>query len=172
MPAYLITGTPGAGKSSIIEELKRRGYAAFSADEDLNITAHFDIATGEKLAKAPPAPIDHSKYAWNWDIPLIQKLIAENDIMFLAGTSHNMWQNLGLFDKIFVPHPSADKLKRRLLSRTNNDYGKHPDELAEIMRDHETDEDFWGSKGSVIINGDQPIKKIVDTILEYVPGAH
>lgn len=168
MTAYLITGSPGAGKTSLMHELARRGYAAYSTDEVPGLTAHYDAATGKKLDFHPPAPVDYTKYAWNWDIDMLKKLLASSDQVFVGGITSNTLDNLDLFDKVFVPHPSLTELERRITTRTNNDFGKHPDELAMILKDHEGSDNFWRNKGAIIINADKPIEQIADDILAHL----
>ena len=56
MPVYLVTGRGGAGKSTVAEELKRRGYAAFDGDDLPGLSRSEDAVTGE------PVKIDYSKY--------------------------------------------------------------------------------------------------------------
>jgi broad-specificity NMP kinase len=168
MPAYLITGSPGAGKTSIIDELARRGYAAYNTDDMPEITRFYDLRTGDRMDSGPPAPIDFSRYAWNWNIDALKKLLKSADTVFVGGITSNTLPNLGLFDRIFVPHPSLTELERRIVTRTNNDFGKHPDELADILKDHDGSDDFWRSKGAIIIHADRPIKEIADEILSHI----
>jgi broad-specificity NMP kinase len=168
MAAYLITGSPGAGKTSIIEELQRRGYAAYNTDDMPEITRYYDLHTGKRMDSNPPAPIDFARYAWNWNIEALKKLLNSADIVFVGGITGNTIPNLNLFDRIFVPHPNLSELERRIITRTNNDFGKHPDELADILKEHDGSDEFWRSKGAVVINADRPIGEITDDILAHI----
>jgi hypothetical protein len=169
MHAYLITGSPGAGKTTVIHELKRRGLNAHETDEN-GMTSFYDLKTGEKLDKSPPAPIDFTRYAWNWDVAAIKRLIvrADEGPIFFGGIASNTTDNLQLFDEVFVPHPSLDTLQHRIMTRTNNDFGKHPAELADILKDHSGGDKWWAKQGAIILDGNQSVKKIVDDILERV----
>jgi AAA domain-containing protein len=169
MAAYLITGLPGAGKTTIIQELQKRGYNAHETDEN-GMTSFYDLKTGRKLDKAPPAPIDFTRYAWSWDVAAIKRLIAstQGTPIFFGGIAGNTVDNLELFDKVFIPYPTLDTLKHRLKTRTNNDFGKHPDELADILKDHSGGDTWWAKQGAIILDGDQSVEKITDDILERV----
>ncbi len=58
MNIYLIDGVSGAGKTTICEELCKRGYDAIEADEAL--AGFIDPITGLPTD-------DHSSENWHWD---------------------------------------------------------------------------------------------------------
>ncbi len=164
----LITGLPGAGKTTIIRELQKRGYNAHETDEN-GLTSFYELRTGKKLDKAPPSPIDFNRYAWNWDIPTIKRLMTHTQKpIFFGGIASNTADYLDLFDRIFVPHPSLEVIKHRIMTRTNNDFGKHPDELADILKEHSENDKWWLAKGAIILDGNQSVSKIVDKLLSYL----
>ena len=47
MGKYLITGVAGSGKSSVIDELRNRGFAAYDTDDLPDVTRLQDKETGE-----------------------------------------------------------------------------------------------------------------------------
>src|SRR4051794_32350642 len=55
MAAFLITGNPGSGKTTIAQELTRRRLIAVDADE----TAHWETASGE-----PAVQPEHASDEW------------------------------------------------------------------------------------------------------------
>ena len=55
---------------------------------------------------------------------------------------------------------------KRLASRTNNDYGKHPDDLKDILGWNETTDERMASYGAIIVNAEQPLGSVVDEIIE------
>ena len=66
MPAYLITGYPSSGKSSIASELKRRGYTPYDADElpGMTYNAYKD---GSRVDLSLGHIADNSGLDWLWD---------------------------------------------------------------------------------------------------------
>ena len=67
----LITGTSGSGKSMLVQELRRRGYAAYDADDD---------GFSEPRADG----------RWGWRADAVASLLAqipEGDLLFFAGCS-------------------------------------------------------------------------------------
>ena len=169
MSAYLITGYPGSGKSSVADELSRLGYKAYNTDDVPGLTAHYEIASGRKLDQAPPAPIDFTTHAWNWDIPALKKLLNQPGPVFAAGITSNTLDNLDLFDGIFYLDVDWPTLKHRLLNRSDNDFGKHPEELAELEKeDYTSNLHFWQSKGAVRIDASRPIAQVARDIIDHV----
>jgi hypothetical protein len=65
----LVTGMSGTGKSALVHELRRRGYAAYDADED---------GFSEPRARG----------RWRWRAELVAELLAPPDrLLFFAGCS-------------------------------------------------------------------------------------
>ena len=65
----LITGMSGAGKSSVVAELQRRGYTAHDADDGFTY-------------------LDERDGRWHWDVPRIHELLRPPDrLVFVAGCS-------------------------------------------------------------------------------------
>ena len=168
MGKYLITGSPGVGKTSVVEELTKRGYKAYNTDNYREITWFDDLQTGKPLKNKPPATFDPTRHGWNWRLPALKKLLNSAKNVFVSGVTSNTIENLDLFDKVFVLHIGLDTLKDRLTDRANNDFGKHPDELREVLKDHDGSDIFWKNKGAIIINAEQPIIKVVDDILAHI----
>ena len=169
MSAYLITGEAGSGKTSIIHELARRGYSTFNTDDMPDITRFYDLNTGQPTVTAPPAPIDFTRYAWNWDIPALQKLLTQAPSPgFFGAITSNSNANFHLFKQVFVLIPSLANLKHPLQTRTANDFGKHPDELAGILKSFDQTGDYWRRNGAIVIDANPPVAIVADDILNRI----
>lgn len=168
MASILITGSPGTGKSATIGELHSRGYRAYDTDNMPEITGYYYAKTGKPLATKPPSPRDFNKHVWNWRLPALKKLIDVDEDVFIGAITANTVDNLYLFDLTFVLHASTETVKHRLKTRTTNDFAKHPEELRGVLESHEGSEDFWKSKGCIIIDAEQSVEKVADDILEKV----
>lgn len=82
---YLVEGLSGVGKSSVYDELIRRGYKAISTDRVWS--HHADPETG--LVEHPGGPIRYD--TWTWDS---QKAISalespEPEVVFFCGSCRN-----------------------------------------------------------------------------------
>jgi hypothetical protein len=77
---YLVEGLSGAGKSSVYEELIRRGYTAISADRAW--AYHADPDTGR-----PGGPIRHDTFMWDEQKAVDELESPEPEVLFVCGSS-------------------------------------------------------------------------------------
>jgi adenylate kinase family enzyme len=72
MAAFLITGNPGSGKTTIAQELLRRGLIAVDADE----TAHWETTAGVPVSQPQHATDEWLLgHRWVWSRPRIEHVI-------------------------------------------------------------------------------------------------
>lgn len=153
---YLIEGVSGTGKTSVCEELERRGYHAIHGDRALAYQG--DPRTGE--------PRDgHSHENHIWDIAKVRNLAGDRShaASFFCGGSRNFWRFIDLFDRVFVLEIDRDTLLQRLSSRPLDEWGGTSSQRAMIVRLHETREDIPGN--AIGIDATMPIGQVVDDIL-------
>ena len=101
----LITGMSGAGKSALVHELRRRGHAAYDADED---------GFSEPRADG----------RWGWRAERVAELLEErrDGPRFFAGCSEE--QATLPFDYWVLLTAPVEVLVQRLRTRTGNRYGR------------------------------------------------
>src|ERR1700683_1257244 len=93
MALYFITGISGAGKSSVLNELKRHGYAAYDSDEAGPVTARWhNEQTGYVHPKSSIKAEDRtpeflSVHSWKVARQEVEELAkqAEDKTIFLCG---------------------------------------------------------------------------------------
>jgi len=127
---YLVEGLSGAGKSSVYEELIGRGYKAISTDRAWKRRA--DPDTG--LPGTPVVSI------WDEQNALSELESPEPEVLFVCGSSSNRDRFLAYFTKVFNLRIDDDTMRRRLQERTNNDFGKQPEELELTLALNRRDE--------------------------------
>ena len=156
---YLIEGVSGTGKSSVCEELRRRGYAAIHGDRELAYQG--DPTTGEKTEGRC-----HEHHIW--DVEKVRRLTANQDdeATFFCGGSRNFNEFIDVFDKVFVLDVDVDTLNERLDNRPDDDWGKSQSERELILRLHATKEDI--PNNGILIDATQPLVSVVDEILNHV----
>jgi len=71
------------------------------------------------------------------------------------------------FEKVFTLHIDNETLKHRLSNRTNNDFGKKPDELALQLEWNKGAIKYSKERGTVLIDATRPIEIVVDEIIEH-----
>lgn len=156
---YLIDGVSCAGKTTVCDELQRRGYHAIHGDEELAYWG--DLKTGE--------PVDGSSdehRTWIWDVEKVRALVSDQNhaATFFCGGSRNSDRFIGLFDEVFVLEIDLDTLNRRLAARPENEWGGTASEGESFARlQHETKEGL--PRNAIIIDATAPLSSVVDTIL-------
>jgi broad-specificity NMP kinase len=110
---YLIEGVSGTGKTSVCNELRRRGYHSINGDRELAYQG--DPRTGK--------PLDgfaHEHHIWNVD--RVRTLVADKShaASFFCGGSRNFASFIDLFDGVFVLEVDLDTLNQRLAERSQH----------------------------------------------------
>lgn len=157
---YLIDGVSCAGKTTVCNELQRRGYHVIHGDEELAYWG--DLKTGE-----PVAGSTDEQRTWLWDVAKVSALVADQThaVTFFCGGSRNADRFLGLFDEVFVLEIDLDTLNRRLAARPETEWGGTASEGEAFARlQHATKAGL--PKNAIIIDATAPLASVVDTILE------
>ena len=149
MKRMLLTGMSGTGKSTVISELMACGYRAIDMDEP-----------------------GWSEYApdgdWIWREDRLRDALASEDrnVLFVCGCATNQVRFYPQFDAIVLFSAPAEVLIERLATRTNNPYGKHPDELAEVLDYLETVEPRLRRSATHEIDTRAPLDEVVAVVLQ------
>lgn len=157
----LVEGTSGTGKTSVCEELKRRGYQAIHGDRELAYQG--DPDTGAPADVKGLAVHDH--HIWSVDQVKVLTEDKKENATFFCGGSRNYAKFIHLFDEIFVLEIDVESLNRRLDGRPEGEWGG-PGRHAErdlILRRHATKEDV--PQGGTLIDATAPLEQVVDEIL-------
>jgi dephospho-CoA kinase len=147
----LLTGMSGVGKSTLVQELRRRGYRAYDAD---------DHGFSEPRADG----------RWGWRADRVADLLAhEGDgLVFFAGCSEE--QRALPFDYrvlLTVPEPV---LVERLRTRTRNTYGRDDAQLAQVLADLAEVEPLLRRSADLVLTTTAPPLEVVDRLLASVDG--
>ena len=153
---YLIEGVSGTGKTSVCNELRRRGHHAVNGDRELSYQ-------GDPETDEPTAGAGHQHHIWH--IGKVRSLVADHTqaVTFFCGGSRNFPKFLDLFDGVFVLDVEQDTLNRRLDERPADEWGGKQPERDLIMRLHRTKEDI--PENGTVIDATRPIAHVVDEIL-------
>jgi dephospho-CoA kinase len=154
----LLTGMSGTGKSSVLSELRARGYKTVDTDyggwsEQLDIPA----------SDGPPSK------EWVWREDLIARLLATEDaeVLFVSGAVRNQTKFYPQFDHVVLLTAPVAVITERLAVRTNNPYGKDPAELAEVIGLKEEVEPALRRAADLEIDTSIPLNEVVETILTF-----
>jgi shikimate kinase len=97
----------------------------------------------------------------------VQEALAheEGETLFVSGCATNQVRFYSQFDAIVLFSAPAEVLIERLATRTNNPYGKHPDELAEVLGYLETVEPRLRRSATDEIDTRAPLDEVVAAVL-------
>lgn len=151
MKRVLITGMSGVGKSTVAERLSELGFKA--VDIDHGGFSRVDERGGQ-----------------HWDVDRVRQLMTTEDVdvLFVIGSDDAQVLFYPDFDHIVLLSARREVMLERLASRTNNRFGKSPDELAKILADLEQYEPMMRRSATHEIDTSQPLDRVIDEILGLV----
>jgi shikimate kinase len=144
----LLTGMSGTGKSALVHELRRRGFAAHDADDGF----------------AEPRADGRS----GWRADLVADLLAEapDRLLFFAGCSEEQAE-LPFDYRVLLTAPRA-VLVERLRTRTSNAYGRDDRELRQVLADLDEVEPLLRRSADLVLRTTAPTAEIADLLLRRV----
>jgi broad-specificity NMP kinase len=154
----LVEGVSGSGKTSVADELARRGHHVVHGDREL-------AYRGDPVTGAPVEEGGHEHHLW--DVARVRALVADDGpaVTFFCGGSRNVGSFVHLFDTVVVLTVDRATLLRRLDARPPGEWGAEPAERALVVRLHETGEDV---PDGVAVDATRPIERVVDEVLRVV----
>ena len=152
---YLVEGLSGVGKSSVCEELTRRGYKAISTDRVWSYSA--DPDTG-----LPGGPIGYDTWMWDRQQAVSELESPEPEVLFVCGSSRNRDHFLSYFTKVFNLRIDDATMRRRLQQRTDDDWPLGQRGVELMLELNRTDA---GPAGAIDIDATHPVGEVVDQLL-------
>lgn len=157
----LITGMSATGKSTVVDELARRGYHAVDVDEPgWSEYGYVDAQQGDGDAEME----------WLWCEPEMDGLLdtEEGDVLFIAGCAANQGKFYARLDHIVLLTVSEAVTTHRLATRTNNQFGKTPEELDKVLADKAMFEARLRQGADTEIDTDAPLDAVVEKVLDAI----
>jgi hypothetical protein len=148
----LVTGMSGTGKSSVLQELCRRGHRVVDAD---------DPGWTEEV---PDPDGRGTERVWNED--RMSALLAEPlaPSLFVAGCAPNQGRFYDRFDAVVLLSVRREVLLERVARRTTNGYGKDPVERAWILEDLAAVEPLLRVSATAELDTDRPLAEVADLL--------
>lgn len=171
MALIYITGIAGSGKSTVLNEIARRGYEVHDADEHLSFWSHKISGTkidasDHTLMTDPEFFEEHDWYIDKHGVASLAKQAKKADkTIFICGSVVNEEDVWNFFDKVFCLHVDNESLTDRLLNRTEKDFGKAEHELIHVLELNKKVPAKYGALGAIVIDATQSTEKIADEIL-------
>jgi dephospho-CoA kinase len=144
----------GTGKSTVLAELRRRGYDVVETDE--------------------PEWMEWSNedggYVWRED-RVAELLAREREApLFVSGTVSNQGRFYPDFDAVVLLSAPLEVLLGRIEHRTKNDFGKTPAERERIVSDFAAFEHRLRATCTHDLDATQPIDDIVAELIQVADG--
>ena len=160
---YLIDGLSGTGKTTVCNELQRRGYHAIHGDRELKVDPKKDEATSGPLPGYDLPPL--------WDVAKVNALLANQDeaMTFLCGGCSNSSEFVDRLEGVFVLEVNdIDSVLRRIDERVlvdPTDWGGKQEEREIIIRAHQRKDTV--QQNGIVIDATAPVTEVVDSILRH-----
>jgi dephospho-CoA kinase len=150
MQRVFLTGMSGAGKSTALAELERRGFEVVDTDVG-GWTEWSDADEG---------------YVWRED--LIAELLSREGgrTLFVSGTVSNQRRFYARFDAVVLLSAPADVLLQRIERRTTNPYGKTVEDRELILRQLEEVEPLLPATSTHEVDASRPVDEVVQRLVE------
>lgn len=154
----LLTGVSGVGKSTVTARLAALGYPAVDADapgysEEVAVPA--DELTGLGRGRD-----------WVWREAAIRAVLNRPDpLLFLSGCSPNQRGFYPAFTHVVLLTAPPALIAGRLMTRTNNPFGKDPAELTRALTLHAEIEPLLRRSATHIINTSASLEDVVAEVL-------
>jgi adenylate kinase family enzyme len=170
MPLIYVTGPTAAGKSTLRAALAERGYETHDVDED-GIMSWYNRATGAvvdypKDSRQRPATW-HADHVVVMSEARVRQLAerAKDKLIFLCGTAPNDLDFAAMYDQVLCLEIGQETMTARIASRTNNQFGKAPDQLPAVVRNRQGLIDFHRRHGAVMVDAEQPLDDVIREVL-------
>lgn len=157
MSLILVTGTAGSGKSTILHQLSLRGYIVYGTDEDV-IAQWIHRQTDEVCI--PPEDFDlhewYENHQWTFNPLKINELVKRahklEQTIYLFGVADGLETVAHHFSRIVLLTADEATLKQRIAERTDNDFGKDPQEFKITLEWQKKHEAEFHKQGETIID--------------------
>ena len=147
MPRVLLTGMSGAGKTTILDELRHRGHLTVDTDYD-----------GWELPDR------------TWEEERMAALLAAEPDVVVSGTVSNQGRFYDRFEHVVLLTAPVDLLLERVRRRTNNPYGATEEQRAEIAEYTRTVEPRLRAGATVELDGRRSVSELADVVEGLVRG--
>ncbi|MBC3760951.1 AAA family ATPase [Quadrisphaera oryzae] len=151
---HLVDGVSCSGKTTVGEELQRRGHHVVHGDREL-------AYRGDPVTGAPVADGGHEHHLW--DVAKVRALLADttHEVTYFCGGARNHAEFTAAWDGVLVLTVDRATLLRRLDARPADEFGAAPEERALVEELHRTGRDL--PEGTPV-DATRPVAQVVDEI--------
>lgn len=146
-------------------ELAARGYKAVDLDND-EFSEWWAVTDDQDT---PGSPVVAGR-DWVWREDRVQELLSNlhTGELFVSGSAMNMGKFLPQFDIVILLSAPAQVIVERLAARTDNPYGKKPEEVDRVLDLRETVEPLLRRAAGHEIDTSASLEEVVAAVLRIV----
>ena len=165
----LVIGVAGTGKSYLVERMKRSKLNAVDVDDGL---ATFVDADGNQVEYDPDGGAKwwRSHY-YVLKLRKFEKLVRESETVYLFGDvggqpghENGLLDVADLFDRVYYLKAPMRLIKERLASRTDNPFGKNPEEIKGVAKHREKLDRIARERKFEVIDASLPMGRILEIV--------
>ena len=123
-----VGGMSGTGKSTVANELTKRGFCTIDIDHVPGLCSWVDKDTREKVESSNIESVDDAfmeQHDYECDTEILRKMVDQaEDLVFVFGNVGDNSSLIPLFDKVFLLQCLPETLLERLKTRDTNSFGK------------------------------------------------
>lgn len=170
----LITGMSGTGKTTTGRKLKEMGYSVIDIDYEDGV-CHFR----NRDSKHPiPSNVRFvlnkdfiDSHEWFCDIKVLKEAVEKmKSPVFIIGMPENRNELMGFADKVILLQCEPETFLRRVIDRTDNDFGKEESIQEYLHNEYQQTERNILSKGATPINTEKSVEEVVKEVLSIALG--
>ncbi len=170
MKKHYITGVPGIGKTTVMYELRRRGFTAFDLDYVPGLCHWIHIVSKEPVDFIIGAGEDwHKAHSWFCNVEKLQELMASQtaEHLFICGLVSNQDdpEFYKLFDTVILLQADSNIFMERMSGRNAEHFGYDEGDRKSVLRWYEAFEEEAISAGALAINASRSVAQTANEIL-------
>lgn len=169
MKRIYITGVSGTGKTTISNELKKRGILSLDISiKNPNLDCYWENKkTKERVQYKPDADMEWFKLHGRICDPVVLKNYLNNhkEIVVITGLASNQDEYLDIFDEVILLQCKEEVFLNRMENRTTNLFGKKQIEREQMLGWYKDFEKNLIQKGAKPLNNDGDISEIVERVI-------
>ena len=166
----LVLGSAGSGKSYLAKRMKAKGFYVIDEGWQIGLAKFANKRTGRKVRYDPNGGKKWwGKHNYVHDIICLKRLLKKHKTLYviglpeagLPGKKYNLYK---MFGKLYYLDAPKALIKKRLMTRKNNVFGKNPEELKIVLENKARREKRFKKLGLKRIDATLPISKIIKII--------
>jgi shikimate kinase len=168
----LVIGVAGTGKSYLVKKMKRLNLNAVDVDHGL---ATFVDENGNEVEYNPNGGAKWWKSHYYVLKPRrLEALLDRSKALYLFGDvgGQTGWKNgllddAHLFDRVYYLHAPLGLIKQRLAKRTDNPFGKNPEEIEGVAKHKAKLDRIAKTRNLMVIDATLPTEKIIEILTRH-----